>query len=320
MLPARLQLGDEIRVVSPSSSMASIGGMEANEAAKQHLEQLGYVVTFGKHIHENDRLHSASIESRVSDLHDAFRDPNVKAILATIGGYNSNELLPHLDYELIRASPKIICGYSDTTALTNAIFAQTGLITYSGASYSSFKMTALQEYQTRMWLRAVTETAYALQPSEQWSSDEWFLPHCEREFFPTQWKVYQAGKARGTSIAGNLSTFSLLRGTPYFPQVEAPILFIESAEGYDYLQFARYLAALFQAIPQPKAVLIGRFPKECQMTETLLHYILDKYPILRQIPVMYDIDFGHTQPFFTFPIGACVEVNTAQLSIRVSGR
>ena len=75
------------------------------------------------------------------------------------------------------------------------------------------------------------------------------------------------------------------------------------------------MAALLQAYPNPKAVLIGRFPKECLMTEELLLYILDKYPVLKQIPVMYDLDFAHTQPLFTITIGAKVTVDTEEMSI-----
>ena len=75
------------------------------------------------------------------------------------------------------------------------------------------------------------------------------------------------------------------------------------------------MAALLQAYPHPKALLIGRFPKECRMTEELLLYILDKYPVLKQIPVMYDLDFAHTQPLFTITIGAKVTVDTEEMSI-----
>ena len=134
-------------------------------------------------------------------------------------------------------------------------------------------------------------------------------------FQPTKWKVYNHGKATATAIGGNLSTFSLLRGTPYAPKPEEYAFFIEEAEADDYFNFDRNLAALLQAYPNPKAVLIGRFPKECRMTEELLLYILDKYPVLKQIPVMYDLDFAHTQPLFTITIGAKVTVDTEEMSI-----
>ncbi|WP_422802838.1 S66 family peptidase [Streptococcus sp. FT1-106] len=311
----KLQKGDHIRVLSPSASIAHLGGFEANISAKERLEKLEFKVSFSSHYFENDLFESASIASRVEDLHEAFLDDSVDAILATIGGFNSNELLPYLDYDLIAAHPKIICGYSDSTAFLNAIYSKTGIKTYMGPSYSSFKMIEGQEYQTRMWLQALSQTSYELVPSEQWSSDAWFLPDEPRHFFPTKWKVYAHGKASGTIIGGNLSTFSLLRGTPYAPQPDKYILFLESAEGYPPEIIARELAAILQAYPRPEAVLFGRFPKECEMTPEIFNYVMTKHPILKTIPVMYDLDFAHTQPLFTITIGAKATVDTKAKSI-----
>ena len=186
-----------------------------------------------------------------------------------------------------------------------------------GPSYTSFKMKELQEYQTASWLKALSNTQYELTPSEKWGSNAWYLPDAPLTFRPTKWKVYNHGKATATAIGGNLSTFSLLRGTPYAPKPEEYAFFIEEAEADDYFDFDRNLAALLQAYPNPKVVLIGRFPKECRMTEELLLYILDKYPVLKQIPVMYDLDFAHTQPLFTITIGAKVMVDTEEMSIRM---
>jgi muramoyltetrapeptide carboxypeptidase LdcA involved in peptidoglycan recycling len=81
---------------------------------------------------------SSSIASRVEDIHAAFSDSNVRGILTVIGGFNSNQLLDSLDYELIKNNPKILCGYSDITALATAITAKTGLITYSGLHFSTW--------------------------------------------------------------------------------------------------------------------------------------------------------------------------------------
>ena len=313
----KLSPNSHIRVLSPSDSVARLGGFEANLSAKETLENLGFRVSFSEHYLESDMLSSSSIKSRVADLHAAFADDSVDAILATIGGFNSNELLPYLDYDLIAKHPKIICGYSDSTAFLNAIFAKTGNLTYMEPSYSSFKMKEGQDYQIKAWLNAMTKLAYDLVPSQEWSSDPWYDPTQPRHFMPTEWKIYNAGKASGTIIGGNLSTFGLLRGTPYAPQVNDYILFLEEAEEDDYHDFDRNLAAILQAYPNPKAVLIGRFPKECQMTPEILTYILDKHPLLKSIPVMYDLDFAHTQPLFTISIGAQASIDTDTLSIHI---
>ncbi len=313
----KLKKGDHIRVVSPSSSIQSIGGFDANVRAKEKLEELSFNVSFSSNYFEHDLFDSASIASRVEDLHEAFLDPSVDAILATIGGFNCNELLPYLNYDLIAQNPKIICGYSDTTALLNAIYAKTGIQTYMGPSYSSFKMKEGQEYQSQSWLKTVTQDDYDLVPSKEWSSDPWYDPTKPRHFMPTEWKVYKAGKASGIAIGGNLSTFALLRGTPYAPQVENYVLFVEEAEGYPPEHFLREFAALLQAYPNPQAVIIGRFPKECEMTEEILLAILDKHPLLKTIPVLYDVDFAHTQPLFTITIGGQVTLDTEKMVIHV---
>ncbi len=313
----KLKKGDHIRVVSPSSSIQSIGGFDANVSAKEKLEELGFDISFSSNYFEHDLFDSASITSRVEDLHEAFADESVGAILATIGGYNSNELLPYLDYDLIAQNPKIFCGYSDTTALLNAIYAKTGIETYMGPSYSSFKMKEGQAYQTEAWLKAVTQDSYELTPSSEWSSDAWYLPDTPRTFYPTDWKIYNPGRASGIAIGGNISTFNLLTGTEFAPKPDKYILFLEEAEDDDYLIIARHLTTLLQAYPNPQAVVFGRFPKETKMTEEILLAILDKHPILQTIPVLYDVDFAHTQPLFTITIGGQVTLDTEKMVIHV---
>ncbi|HEL1612786.1 TPA: LD-carboxypeptidase [Streptococcus suis] len=314
----KLKKGDHIRVVSPSSSIERIGGFEANLAAKEKLEDLGFKLSFSEHYFENDMFDSAPIASRVADLEAAFGDESVDAILTTIGGFNSNELLPYLDFDLIAQNSKIFCGYSDTTALLNAIYAKTGIQTYMGPAYSSFKMVQGQDYQTQSWLNAVTQNTYKLSPSTEWSSDAWYLSDAPRTFYPTEWKVYNPGQASGIAIGGNISTLNLLTGTEFAPKPDKYVLFLEEAEDDDYLIIARHLTALLQAYPNPQAVVFGRFPKETKMTEEILLAILDKHPILKTIPVLYDLDFAHTQPLFTIAIGGQVELDTKAFSIRFS--
>ncbi|HFH9837906.1 TPA: S66 peptidase family protein [Streptococcus suis] len=311
----KLKKGDHIRVVSPSSSIERIGGFEANLAAKETLEKLGFKISFSEHYFENDIFDSAPIASRVADLEAGFADESVDAILTTIGGFNCNELLPYLDFDLIAQNPKIFCGYSDTTALLNAIYTKTGIQTYMGPAYSSFKMVLGQDYQTEAWLKAVTQDSYELTPSSEWSSDAWYLPDAPRTFYPTEWKVYNPGQASGIAIGGNISTLNLLTGTEFAPKPDKYVLFLEEAEDDDYLIIARHLTALLQAYPNPQAVVFGRFPKETQMTEEIFLAILDKHPILKSIPVLYDLDFAHTQPLFTVTIGGQVELDSRTMSI-----
>jgi len=96
MIPAKLQVGDEIRVIAPSKSLAVVSNNNINHAL-QFLESLGLKVSFGRHVNENDMMMSSSVESRLADLHEAFANQNIKAILTVLGGYNSNQLLDDIN-------------------------------------------------------------------------------------------------------------------------------------------------------------------------------------------------------------------------------
>jgi muramoyltetrapeptide carboxypeptidase LdcA involved in peptidoglycan recycling len=106
VMPPKLKENDEIRVISPARSLSMIGE-EITEIAEKRLQELGFNVTYGSNVYEQDEFVSSSVESRIKDLHDAFSDTNVKGILTVIGGFNSNQLLKHIDYDLIKKNPKI---------------------------------------------------------------------------------------------------------------------------------------------------------------------------------------------------------------------
>ncbi len=136
-IPQKLKYGDLIRVIAPSSSLGIIAP-DCRAIATKRLEDLGLKVTFGAHAEEMDEMKSSSIPSRIADLHEAFADPTIKAVFAVIGGSNVNQILRYIDWDVIRKNPKIFIGYSDTTALQNAILAKADLATYSGPVYSTF--------------------------------------------------------------------------------------------------------------------------------------------------------------------------------------
>lgn len=148
---------------------------------------------------------SSSIRSRVADIHEAFNDSSVKAILTVIGGFNSNQLLPYLDYDLISENPKILCGFSDITALATAIYTQTELITYSGAHFSSFSMEKGLDYVMESFSDCLLQKEpFALKESATWSDDEWYLDQENRNFIPNEGLVVmQPGVAEGIIIGGD---------------------------------------------------------------------------------------------------------------------
>src|SRR4051812_42535242 len=113
IFPPKLQMGDTVRVVAPARSRAMVMEHDHTDTIAARFAEMGLNLTYGRHVDERDAFDSASIAARVADLQDAFADPSVSAIMTVIGGYNSNEILPFLDWELIRGNPKIFCGYSD---------------------------------------------------------------------------------------------------------------------------------------------------------------------------------------------------------------
>src|SRR3990167_7044110 len=142
---AKLKAGDEVRIIAPARSFSMIEE-DLKTIANQRFAEMGLKLSFGKHVNESDDFTSSSIVSRVEDLHAAFGDKNVKAVITVIGGFNSNQLLRYINWDLIKNNPKIFCGFSDITALNNAIFAKTGLVTYSGPHYSSFGQELYFDY------------------------------------------------------------------------------------------------------------------------------------------------------------------------------
>lgn len=306
MLAERLKPGDEIRVIAPSRSMAIIKG-EQLRIAQERLNRLGFTVAYGKNAEEHDEFFSTSIEERIEDLHDAFTDPNVKGILTVIGGYNANQLLNYIDFEIIKNNPKIFCGFSDITALQGAIYKKTGLITYSGPHFSSFGVKHGFEYTLESFINAVTNDApYEIAASSHWSDDPWYLDQEDRHFIKNNgYMVIQEGIAEGRLIGGNLCTLNLLQGTEFMPSLKDSILFIEDDEESHFLTFDRDLQSLLH-LPDArdiKGILIGRFQKNSQVTDEAMKKIIVSKKELRGIPVIANVNFGHVQPYATIPIG-----------------
>ncbi|MBP5698677.1 MAG: LD-carboxypeptidase [Alphaproteobacteria bacterium] len=158
IIPSRLKKGDKVMVIAPARGIKIIG-QDCRQIARQRLESLGLEVVFAPNtIDENwDYLGSTTIEKRIEDIHLAFSDKNVGAILTIIGGANSNQLLPYLDYNLIKNNPKIFCGFSDITALHGAINAKTGLETYYGPHFSSLGMKHGCDYTFNHFIKMLME-------------------------------------------------------------------------------------------------------------------------------------------------------------------
>lgn len=319
-----LNPGDEIRVIAPSRSMKLLGS-DCIEIANKRFAELGFKLTFGKHVMESDDVMSSSIESRIQDLHEAFADKNVKAIFTVIGGFNSNQLISHIDYDLIKNNPKILCGFSDITALTNAIYAKTGVTMYSGPHYSSFGMKKGFEYTLEYFKKMFLEAAdVEVKSSAEWSNDPWFMQQDEREFIKNEGMfVINEGEAEGRIVGGNLCTLNLLQGTEYMPDLTDTILFIEDdgmADKLFFVEFDRNLQSLIHQknFDKVRGVVIGRAEKNCQMTNEKWIKLIKGKSELDNIPVIAGADFGHTTPIFTFPIGGKAKLSAREGKINLT--
>jgi len=300
-----------IRVIAPSRSIAILSD-SLRKIADERFAALGLTLTFGPYVNEKDEFVSSSIESRVADLHGAFRDPAVKGIITVIGGFNCNQLFRSIDWELLRNNPKIFCGYSDITALNNAIFAKTGLVTYSGPHYSTFGQKLHFEYTLEYLQKCLmSEEPFEIKSSVDWTDDSWYMDQDDRHLVPNEgYTVINEGEVEGTILGANLCTVNLLQGTEYMPDIKGSILFLE--DDYETVPhtFDRDLQSLIHLpdFSQVKGLVIGRFQKKSNMTKELLMKIIKTKKELNHMPVITELDFGHTDPKITFPVGGTAKI------------
>ena len=320
VFPQKLARGDALAVVAPSLSHALISD-ENRARARARWNEMGFTLRFGRFVEECDQSSSGSIASRVADVHEAFADPQVKGILTVLGGFNCNQLLPHLDYDLIARNPKVLCGYSDTTALLNAIYAKTGLVTYHGPYYSTAAMQRGAEYILEMFQRCLmTEGPFHIRAAKEWSDDAWYRDQTARTFFSNDGlSTLRPGCAEGRIVGGNLSTFALLHGTAYLPPLAGSVLFLEDDCESRAHHFDRCLQAVLQqpGFSEVRALVIGRFQRGSEISKDDLAQIVRGQSVLDRIPVVAGADFGHTTPFFTFPIGGSCRVQAEESAVEL---
>lgn len=318
--PKKIIKGSHIRVIAPVRSLKLLSDDIKNEAIGR-IEKFGFKLSFGKNSSEIDEFNSSSIKSRIEDLHEAYSDKGVDAILTVIGGYNSNQLLQYIDYELISQNPKIICGFSDVTALANAITAQTGMITYIGPHFSSWAMKYGFEYSLDYFIKCcVDDGSYDLVQSKEWSDDPWYLNQEKRHFIKNDgYSILNEGYAFGRVVGGHVRCLNALQGTLYWPGLDDSILILEEDAEINPQLFDRQLQSL---IHQPdflgvKGILIGRFQKETKMTIELLRKIISTKVELKSMPIIANVNFGHTTPITTLPIGGSLEISAIDSHVNI---
>lgn len=320
MFPHGLKKGDIVRIIAPSKSL-SILEQKTIHIAEERLRGLGLTVTYGKNVWNKRQFYdSGTVDERIEDIHDAFSNKSIKAILSVVGGYNSNQLLTKLDYSLIKNNPKIFCGLSDITALQNAIYAKTGLVTFSGPHFSNFGMLKGFEYTQKYFEKMFFDPcdSFLVESSKEYSSDVWYLNQENRVFKKNEGMVpFRKGSAEGIIIGGNLCTLNLLQGTQYMPDLEDKILFIEDCNNLNsdfFCEFDRNLESLSQisSFSSVKAIVFGRAEDDSDMSLEKWETLLASKEYLRDIPIILNANIGHTTPVFTFPIGGECKINVSE--------
>lgn len=314
--PAPLKKADEIRIVAVSESIFSLHTNLISKAIDS-LSKLELIVTFSAHSNEKTTDRARDISNRVADLHAAFTDPQVKGLLIGLGGVNAIEMLPYIDFDLIRAHPKPICGFSDATIILNAIYSTTGLITYYGPMLFSFVANVDLGYTTDYFRKAVfSKSPYTLIPGTKWGN----YNALQSDMINVGYQVIREGNAEGILIGGHVPSFNLLQGTRYLPDLENAILFIEICDRYgkDTVgKLHQYLSALMlqKGADKLKGLLVGRLCKDEAIMPDDIRAVLLSREDMKDIPIIVNVDFGHTTPMITLPIGGRINILNDQMII-----
>lgn len=302
MIPDKLKKGDHVRVIAPSHSFPPEKSEFIKKQGKQRLEKLGLKVSFGKYVDEFNDFSTTTVEHRLEDLHEAFADPEVQAIIPAKGGSSGNQLLKYIDYELIKRNPKIICGLSDITEVAAAIYAKTGIVTYYGPHFTMLAASKIVDYSLEnMRQTFFSEEVVRLQPSEYYSNSEFDKEVIVNDGF---WTINE-GSAEGSCVGGNLMTVNCLTGSEFMPELEDRVVFLEENKVIDFRGVQKELQAILNQRngSSMRGLVIGRFQRQTGMDRELLTKLIQSKKELEEVPVIANIDFGHTTPMVTFPIG-----------------
>jgi len=320
LLASPLKLGDTIGFFSASSPVTATAPHRF-ERAKTFLHNKGFNLKAGQLTGKTDFYRSGSIQARAEELNQLIRDPAVRCIMSTIGGMNSNAILPYLDYEALRADPKIIIGYSDITALLLGIYAQTGLITFYGpalvASFGEFPPLVNATYASfvDILVNPLAEDYHYTLP-EQWSDERlnWdnVTPVRPKVLYDNHCRFLGNGKVTGRVIGGNLNTLSGIWGSPYMPAINSgDILFIEDSL-HDIATVERSFAMLKLngIFDRVSAIVLGKHEgfdnnnSGRQPIDVLLE-VLDG----QSLPIIDGFDCCHTHPMLTLPLGCQLQLD-----------
>ena len=282
--------GDTIGIVAPASSVTE----DQMQPAMRWLESFGYAVNLGKSVGARDRFLAGADADRARDLTDMFRDDSVKAILIGRGGYGSSRLLELVDWSSIAAHPKPFVGFSDTTAFQLALYAKTGMVSYTGLSLSTDVREGTPD-------QTLNRDLIDLLAGRRMHDVEGL-----------------AGEdASGKLIGGCLSLLVHLLGTPWLPRLDKRLLFLEDV-GESLYRVDRMLNQLLLSgiLKTVSAVLIGTFYGcEGDAEDGTVTEVVEDFKGRCPCPVIEGLPFGHGLPRRVLPIGREAQVSGGRLRI-----
>ena len=286
--PPRLREGDTVGLVAPAGLIT-----EARlERAVANLQSLGFKPKIGQHVLDKNGYLAGTEQNRVADLHAMYADSDVKGIWCLRGGYGVTRLLHLLDYKLIRKNPKPLVGYSDITALHQAIFVKTGIVGFHGQIASA----EWSDY-TLQHLRAVL-----MNPTDEYTIP--MMPEAESGF---ETATISDGVAQGRLMGGNLCLVAALTGTDYEWWLRNSLVFLEDIEEKPY-RIDRMLTQLLSAgeLQKTNGIALGVFykcePDAGDASLSLLDVFRDRLGALG-VPVVSGLSFGHVKNQCLLPVG-----------------
>lgn len=291
IIPEKLKIGDTIGVIAPSSPIVGDNIEELN-TAKEIIENLGFKVKYSKNIFSNTNNYSATAREKADDINEMFADKDIKMIWCAKGGNNSNSTFEYIDYDNIKKNPKIICGFSDITSLTNMITEKTGLITFSGTNFKTV---------------ATDETDYSLKEVLKRFVDGSLELGVKGE----EYKIIQQGVAEGQLIGGNLNLTSGMVAGKYSIDFTDKILFLEElgfeTEPAMVSNFLYYMKqnGIFNKV---KGIWLGNYTHESGIK--LEDILLDTIGAEFGGPIIKSENFGHIDKKTVIPIGTKARIDT----------
>ena len=333
--PPKLQAGDTVAAISLSSGAAG-EYPQVYAAAKQNVERaLGVQLIETPNALRDDSWLYRNPEARADDLRWALQNPVVKGLFSTIGGYESVRVLPFIDPDVIRANPKVLLGYSDTT-ITHLTFLNAGVVSLYGPSLmAGFADLSAFPY-TESWMKRLLSGWHgAYEASATWTEDlsDWNASNFGAEaarpktLHPGGWRWLQGEtRAEGHVIGGCMEVLEMLKGTRWWPEPElwrGAVLFFETSEDRPPPAQVEYWLRNYatQGILGEAAALIiarprGYTPEQKEALGQAVKKVLLEVN-RADMPVVMDVDIGHTTPMMTLPLGCRVAVDAGEKSVEL---